>query len=188
MDTFQRLPWYLRQPILFYGGLFLMLCLFALALSKATLTNGFQLRVSRYLIVLFIVVFLTVTFALNPIEENLVARDQTRIANLTSVHRALQKGPISDGFFISGMEASDVKSGLLADSYVGITKPNRKKVMNRLPYVFEDPVNNEEYKFVFNSDGQNYTLTAKLESPKYKKFYGDYFYVEYTNPPQVPLP
>jgi len=42
--------------------------------------------------------------------------------------------------------------------------------------LYDDPINNEDYNFVFKSSGgSDFNLSAKMESKRYKEMYGDFY-------------
>jgi len=42
--------------------------------------------------------------------------------------------------------------------------------------LYDDPINNEDYNFVFKSSGgSDFNLSAKMESKRYKEMYGEFY-------------
>lgn len=183
-NLYERIDKYILQLNLLYST-FVILFLYyflkykpsILSLKKSNFIN--QLTTTKKENLLAIIVIITLAMVtINPLTVNQTLkqdRDITRIKHINYMGTTIAKSKIG---LDKGKANSVSKTERLDEGYIMIKKGQMQKIQKNLAILLLDPINNKKYNYKFvSTDGRNFTLTATLESKKYKDILGTSTYL-----------
>ena len=170
------------QMNMFYSGVLLLVILIILKIKSGLILNKAKdLKIfenlkaklpNRILLMIFALIFI---FSLSPFTLSEIMkehRDKARVSNVNFMAEILiNKTPE----FEVGSSNSYLQTEKLDEGYILFQKNEENKVRKYMSILYLDPINNETYNYAFESDGDNFVLSAKLESKKYIKDLGENF-------------
>jgi len=177
------------QFVMFYGGVLLLVGLYVLKLNQKWLSDTnqaefFDIKMGEKFVVMAFLVSILIGLKPFSISENLKkGRDEARISALDYMSEVLINKKVD---FKSEESNSFLLSNRVGKGYIRFDKGEDSKVLDKMYILYEDPINNKDYNFVFKSSGGNdFSLSAKMESKRYKEMYGEFYVKSNENIPNT---
>ena len=167
------------QFVMFYGGVLLLIGLYVLKFNQKWLSDTdqaefFDIKMREKFVIMAFLASVLIGFKPLSFSENLKkGRDEARVSALDYMSEVLISKKVN---FKSEESNSFLLSNRVGKGYIRFDKGEDSKVLDKMYILYDDPINNEDYNFVFKSSGgSDFNLSAKMESKRYKEMYGDFY-------------
>ena len=135
---------------MFWGGWWFLINAYYLKANQKIVNSNFygnfpkfQDKIFYTISFSFFLIGLNVWNINNQLKES---RDQTRISNLNYIGKNLSKGGLN---FEIGSSESTLKTNRVDRGYTLLDKESTQKALNRFSVLYLDPINNQEFKYIF---------------------------------------